>query len=581
MTLRSTPSNRNLPKKRLGKGNEVARLVEEITSDFSAGMFDSTASTRYPAASVALALNARIEPDGTIRRRSGTIKTHSAALEAATGFGAIEFTTAAGVDQLVVIFGAKAFMSTDKGATFGAAIATGLRTDYYSFATMRVGATNYLYMANGDTTVKRWDGSTWDTNPNAPSGVKYLAVFNGRLWYGGHSGVILQATQIADPSVIASPNGLTVQILTHGGDVPTGLYQVGPHLLVYDRSATSYVDGFGEQTIIVATGATGFSRSVGCVGFRTIVGVGDNAVCWLSERGVEYYSPGAGITLVSKAVRTFLQSIDWEQVYENPGRASAAYDETDQNYHLGLATKGVRNDRVLVLNLRQNVQYQRPGLRSAATVDRLLSPDGGTILFGGDSDGYLTAVAGGAEATSDGNGYMSLVSGAESGDPVDEDANGYIQVVTNDTLPASLFVSRTTDRTSTLHSLGYDGFVRKHYGVDNDDMASDETGGTAVAMTVVSRPFLFRRPRQKKRVRAIHVATLNDASATVTVLLRSGGKPGPEQTVTMPATALNQSTRKRAMTRMVGDAPQVEIRSTDDIRLSLAGVSAELMKEPV
>ena len=558
----------------------MPKLLEQLTTDFSFGMVDSAAPTAYPSGSVGLIVNGRSEPDGTVSRRSGTIKTHPDALEADTGYGAVLFTTAAGADQLVAIFGAKAYRSLDSGATW-TEIATGLREDYYSFATMRVGATNYLFCANGDTTIKRWDGTTWDTVPNAPSGVKYIAVFNSRLWGAGHSGVIAQGSKISDPTTWTTPDGVLVQAQTHSGDVPTGMYQIGTHLLVFDRSATSYIDGFGEQTIIVATGATGFSRSVGCIGHRTVVAVGDNAVCWLSRRGVEYYTIGGKIELVSKQVQRFMNRIDWDEVYNNPGRASGAYDEIRQDYHLALSINGIRNDRVLVLNLRGSIQYQRGGPRSAAAIDRLLSPDSGDVLFGGgDADGYLTDAVGGSEASADASGYMSLADAGESGDPVSEDADGYLDTVTNDTLPASLFVAPTAGRVGAVYSQGYDGYVRLHYGVASDDMDSDETGGTAVALTLRSKPFLYKRPKQRKKARRIHVASIQTSPATLTVLTVGPGKTSVEKTVSMPEGGEEQATRKRASTLLVADSPQVEIRTEDDVRLSLVGLSSELMREP-
>ena len=557
----------------------MPRLLSEVTTDFSAGQVDSAAPTAMPRTALLLALNARINPDNTAQRRSGTIRTHAAALNAATGYGAAHFVTAAGVDQIVAIFGANAYKSEDNGATWAAAIATGLRQDYYTFATMRVGASNYLFAANGDTTIKRWDGTTWDTLPNAPASVKFIAVFNGRLYAAGHNGIIVQASEIADPTTWTSPDGLTVQVSNHSGQALAGLFQIGPHLLVYDETATSYIDGYGEQSIVVATGATGFSRSVGCAAFRTIVAVGDNAVCWLSRRGVEYYSPGGGVELLSKSVQSFLGEIDWEELYANPGRASAAYDEINQDYYLALSTDGVRNNRVLVLNLRSGqVQYQRQGPRAAATVDRFLSP-AADILFGSDADGYLEAdVAGGVEVKSDPEGYFTLAALGVGGEAISEDADGYLTSSTNDTLPATLFAAPSALSASAIYSLGYDGFVRRHENVAADDMLSGGTGGTAVEMTLRSRPFLFGAPRHRKRARVIHVTSAQESAATLTVLTRGEGT-STAQSVSVPATATGEAHRARAMTKLDTDAVVVEVRTTADVKVSLIGLSAEILRE--
>jgi len=647
----------------------MPRLFEELTTDVSTGMIDSAAPTAFPRTAVAALYNARLQPDGTVQRRPGSIRLSAAALFAGTGYGGAWYTTAAGVDQFIAIFGAHAFYTADYGATWSAAnengagvntcvyasgshtittvmdtgiagthtwdltgitgtmtmtpVVTGSpiatcvstdnagtytagtikvtvngvlytqayvttkddtltalaaqlpvtwREDYYSFAIMRVGATNYLYAANGDTTVKRWNGTTWDTNPNAPSGVKFLDAFNGRLIYAGHSGVLVQGTKIGDPSVLASPDGWTVQVSA----LPTAMFQVGPHLLIWDKEATSYIDGYGEQTIIVAAGSTGFSRSVGCMGFRTVAGVGDNAVCWLSRRGVEYYSPDSGITLMSQSVQRFLLTIDWEELYANPGRMSSAYDNSEQNYHLTLSTNGARNNRTLVLNLRQNAQWQRSGPTGACTIDQSLSPVGGDVLLGSEDGVYLDNVAGGLGIDADADGYATL---SATGFNLAGDLDGYLSAVTDDSLPATLFAAPGLDRMTAIYSLGYDGYVRRHDGVTKDDEVFGGTGGTDVTMTIVSRPFLVGRARQRKRVRIIHVSAVSASAMTIDVAVRGGGVESARHTLTFAATGLEQSRRKRAMVSVVADDPQVVVFCTNDSKVSLIGISAELLRE--
>lgn len=548
------------------------RLESELTTDWSAGMLDSTAATRYPRNAAALVLNGRIEEDGTVRRRPGSRRLHDDAINADTCYGAIQFTPAGADTQLVSIFGDTAAYSTDGGINW-TEITTGLAEGYYSFAVMRVGATNWLYAANGDTTVKTWDGSSWSTLAGYPSGVKYLAEFGRRLWFTGHSGVLLQASKIADPTVIATPNGLTVQVQ----QPPTGLFQVGPHLLVFSEDQTAYVDGFGEQTLIVAAGTTGFSRSVGCIAHRSIAPIGDNGVAWLSKRGIEYYASGQGITLVSRAISKTLTEIDWSQIITNSGTPSAAYDETEQNYHLALSTTGIRNNRVVVLNIRQpGVSYQRQGPIVAPVMDRYLSPSG-DIFFVDGGDGYLTTGSSGFGLIADGNGFASL---DLAGDPVAEDGDGFLETPTDDTLPSTLFVARVSDLPTVLHSGGYDGFVRIHdRQAGNDDELADGTGGTAVTMTVLSRPFYLGQPRQRKRVRAIHVGTLQEAAATVNLRLRGVTSQTTAQALTMAATAYNQPRRDLLRVRMDEDAPQVYLETSDDVRVAILGISAALLRE--
>lgn len=544
----------------------MATFRDDFSADFSAGMNDSAATTAFPRNAVALLMNGRVEPDGTISVRPGSLRKHPTALKNDTGYGAITFQPSSGPEQIVAISGDTAKYSVNNGVTW-TTITTGLREDYYSFATMRVGADTFLFAANGDTTIKRWDGGTWDTLPGAPSGVKFIATFNGRLYATGHNGVIIQASAIADPETWTRPAGLLVQVQTHNGNTPTGMHQIGNRLLIFDRESTSYIEGYGEATIVVAAGVTGFSNSVGCIAFRSIVSVGDNAVCWLSERGIEHYAIGRSIELKSTGIREFFRQISRLEMKVSPGMASAAWDAANQNYHLALSTTGSQNDRVVVLNL----------LTGAAAIDQF-SDATGDVTFYIDDDGYLTVGSNQYEARSI-DGYLSFATGGAGGDPVAVDSEGvYLESVTIGSLPATLFMAPSDVEAMSLHSLGYDGFVREHLGGSEDDVHSDGTGGSAINFVVVSRPFTFGYP-YKKKARLIRIATINSSTATVRVRVRSGGVSGNEKILQIKPSGLDQPSRDKARVSLKGDAPQVEVRTSDPIRLALVGVSAELLRE--
>lgn len=557
----------------------MARLLTEYQEDFSRGMNDSWVANRHPPDAARLILNGRVQPDGTVSRRDGTRRKNGSVLNADIGYGAVTFQLANGDEQEVAIFGDTAYMSDDNWAT-NSQIATGLREDYYDFATMEIGATNYLYLANGDTTIKTWDGSTWSTLSGAPSGVKYVEVFNSRLWVSGHNGVLVQGSKVADPTAWTGAAGsLTVSILTHAGDPPTGLFTLGPHLLVFDRHATSYIDGFGEQTLIVAQGATGFSRSVGCVAFRTIAAVGDDGVCWLSARGVEFYSASTGIVLLTREIQDFVSTIEFSTIDNTPGVPTGVYDPGRLNYHCAVPVDSSQNSRSIVVNL----YHRGRGWVGAPAIDEQDYTAGTELLFGGDGDGYLAIDANGYALRPDVNGYTSLATAGSAGDPVVEDANGYLDVDTNDAVPATLYLAPSVSDGLVVTSAGYDGFVRRHYGsdLDLDDETATPDGGSAVELRLVPRPFVMGSARQKKRVRVVHVGAINDAQATISVAVRAAGSIGDFQDITIAATDYDQIKRGRAMVTGVGDTPQVELRTTDRTRVALVGVGAEILREPV
>ncbi len=559
----------------------MAKLVSEIQEDFSRGMDDSRVSNRYPANASRLIINGRLEADGTISRRDASRRKNAVALNAGgVGWGSHFFRTGGGDLHEVSIFGDKAYVTDDDWET-STEIATGLHEDYYDFVSMIFSGTKYLLLANGDTTIKTWDGSSWGTLGGAPSGVKHIAVHNQRLAVSGHDGILVQLSKVLTPTSWSAASGaLTVSILNHQADELTGLHGLGPHLLVFDPKATSYIDGFGEQTLIVAQGSTGLSESVGCIAFRTIEPVGDDELCWQSLRGIEYYRLGGQITLLTHSIQEFMSTIDVTAINNDRGRPTACYDPTRQYYFCAVPTSGsARNTRTVAISL-----YQRGrDWRGAPSVDQQSYTADAEILFGVDADGYMAEDAEGFSLRADLNGYASLATAGSSGDPVVVDSDGYIAQDPNDSLPATLYMAPAPDGGLVVHSAGYDGFVRRHFGADQDmdDELSDVTGGEPVTMRVVPRPFVMGSPRRRKRVRAIHVGAINDQEATVSVVLRSGGQAGTAKEITIPASDFGQLKRGRAMVHGIDDTPQIEIITTDRTRIALAGISAELLREPV
>tara|TARA_R110000765_G_scaffold356663_2_gene446772 strand:+ start:1745 stop:3415 length:1671 start_codon:yes stop_codon:yes gene_type:complete len=556
----------------------MPKLLTELTTDFRRGQVDNTAATRFPKDALALILNGRLEPDSSVAHRGGSERLHATALNSGgRGWGASSFVTAAGAVQFIVIAGDTAYKSTDYGASWSQ-IATGLREDYWDFAEMRVGASNYLYMTNGGSGyIQSWDGATWGELTNGPAGAKQIEPFNGRLYATGHSGSIVQASQVADPTVWASPKGLTLQILVASGGTPTGLLQIGAHLLVFDENQTSYIDGFGEQTIIVASGATGLSRSVGLLAFRSLIPTGDNGCCWLSKRGVEYYTPGSDILLLSRGITEYIDQIDRQELLSSPGLPSAVYDQTKEEYLLAVSTSGTRNDIVLRFSLRQRSQTHF----GAPAVDVPISVAGSGILFLGGDDDYLTTGSGGAEFRRTPSGYVELVSTGAGGDPTADGGDGYLTTVVDNTMPSTIFVAPISGHPGRIHSIGYDGFVRLHGEGTLDDVLSDGTGGATVTMKIVSKPFFFGSITHEKKVRVMHVSSINDNAVTVSAGVRAAGKSTALVSMTIAGGALNHSVRAKKMISAKGDQPQLEVQTSDAARITLLGLSAYVLKERV
>lgn len=555
----------------------MAILEAERQLSFAGGMNSLAAPAEFGPDELSYLLNGLLEQDGvTLTPRAGSKRTHATALNSgAQGWGAIEFHTAAGAQQLVVFAGDKMYYSTDEGATWtNPAGATGLATNYWSLVQMRVGSANYLCCANGASNVYYWDGSTWGTLAGAPSGVRFLAVFNGRLYVAGHDAEAVAASGVGDPTDWALPSAFEVQVHTHDGDNElTGLYTLGTALLAFKRKSVGYIEGFGYQTLQVQSDARGVSRSVGCVAHRTIQAVSDQAVCWLSERGIEWYQLGGQIVLLSSRMQPTFDALAWDEIVSGDGICHAAYLGRENEYRVAVTTDATTTNLVI------GVRPPRANTPVALWLEDHPQGDGATaqdtVYF---SSGYLSFEASPAQSlvTVDGSGYLTVPA---SGSEYVELSAGYLSLAgASGAQHAAFFVADiiNSDLTSQLWAVGYDGFVRRLKTGTADDVASDGTGGNDVTMTVRTRPFLFGDPFRPKRARILRVSTQQGAATDVLVRILADGASGSQKTLS--TVAATQPKTLRAMVSSKALAPVVEIQTSGDIELVGVELAAERLR---
>lgn len=550
------------------------KYAEEPTSSFARGMQDSAAATAYRRDEAALILNGRVSPEGTVSTRLGSKRAHSAALNSgAQGWGGTVFITTAGVVQWLAFVGDKAYLSLNEGSTWAAIVgATGLRTDYWSFAVMTVGADNTLYCANGGTNVYAWDGVTWGVATGFPAGVKVMAVANERMAIGGHDGsnVWLSEVRVAANYVTGSGGAVIVNIVTDDGDSDiTGLFQLGPHLLVFKRHSVNTIDGFGATDIEVQAGAIGVSRSVGCLAFRTIAAVGDTSVMWLSERGIERYSLENGLRLVSQSIRGFLAEVGWGNILAAPGLPCAIYLPEENEYRCAVPTYLAKNDTVIRVGL----------LTGAISLDRYAPAAGsGTVYV--DEGGYLqfepTPTRQQARVI---DGVIRPVEGGVAGAYVGLDGSGNLELLSNLADHAVLFVADRGAEVNTPIAIGYDGFVRWLDEGTVDDVASDGTGGVPIGFRLQTRPLLFGDPYRRKRPRLLWISVDAPSGATVDANLLADGVPRATHSLSIGASQNRQPRIGKARVGGRGTTLQVELRTSDQASLAGVTLAAEPLRE--
>lgn len=540
-------------------------------------MNDTAAPTEYRQDEVELLLNGRVSFVGNqIKVRGGSARTHAAALNSgAQGYGGAEFFLPNGDQVLCCFVGDQFYYSSDEGVNWNTpAGATGLPTGYWSMVQMRVGASNYLICVNGGTSAYYFDGTTWGTLSGAPANAKFAAVFNGRLYLTGHNGTDVTASKVQDPNTWGTPDGFTVRVDTHDGDSEmSGLFALGTVLMAFKRKSTNYIEGFGYQTVEVEAGARGISRSVGCIAPRSISQVGDRGVCWLSERGFEYFEIGQLIQLISRPVQSFIDSLNWVAIKNGPRIPSAMFWSRVNEYMCSVPTVSTQNDMTF--------RWRPPTISSpaATAVDRYAQADlGGTLFVNGEgnleydpSSGYQQALVVGGNLTlvTTGGFYATLVA-----------SNLEIQTVSYN--HAVLFAGDRDDQSEigAPYSVGYDGFVRKlEIGTTDDSSTPTADDGSEVLFQVISRPFVFKDPVRLKRARTVRIQTEQDTEQNVLVTVLADGAAQVQHTVTMPTSLGGKPVRRKARVGGRGASLQVVVQSASGVELGGIEMIAEYLRE--
>ena len=550
----------------------MAQMVKEQQLTFARGMNDTAAPIEYQEDECELLQNGRVSFDGqTVQRRGGSEKTPASALNSGgDGYGAIEYYTAAGAQQLVVFMGDKMYTSTDEGGTWTQR-ATGLTEAFWSLVIMREGSANVLCAANGGTNSYQWNGSAWSTIANIPNNVKYLAVHGNRLWASGHSGIDVVASKVGDIDTWATPDGLMVKAQTHDGDPTiTGLYQLGPVLMVFKSESTGYIEGYGFNTLEVEAGSRGISRSVGCMAPRSIQAVGNQGVCWLSKRGLEHYQMGGVITPVSRSIQKFIAGVNWSQIASTPASTTAIWWPQKHEYWCSLPVSSSQND--YMIGYRPGTEARPPALmlhRYAATEDDTLFVDG---------DGYLDL-----RTTSDRDqgdtlfGYLTL--SLTGGQYMTIDSDGHVKFAAAPHGDATLFVADISgaELTTTPMSCGYDGFVRQLEKGDKDNQAPGGTGGEDISFKVITRPFFFGQPMRDKRARVVRVASQQANTSNITIKVKADGVDGTSHAVRYNSSPKPMVKKVRVGTK--GNAQSVEVTSTADVKIGSVELAAGVFQE--
>ncbi len=595
----------------------MPNLLTERATSFALGVNDSAAPDEYRQEESQKLVNFRPALNGnSLERRGVAWCPNTDHIFGGINYqprGAIEWELTSGARQIVALTtqsssGDGLFYSNDQGVTWqawaGAVNQPANNNVKASFATIESGGTNYLIIALGGVLTYKWDGTTLTALANIPSGVLYVESFNNRLIAAGHSGTRVVASKVADPDTWAAPDGWDIDAATSDGDnFITGLFQLGPILMVFKRESVGYIEGFGFQTIQVQTGARGISRSVGCIASHSIAPLGDYGVMWLSERGFEAYTLNTGqVQLVSRSMQGFVNAImKFGIVAEGFGVPQGIWVPGKREYWcavpVGLYSDGKGTGEYLVNNY---VYVFRPGSATEPSAQWAFTwsdarsgfeDPGSSVAISDDSMTYPGALFSepGSRVESQviigEDGVLRVTEQEEFGLDVTlkgvgidgnfgfgPSNNGTYQYSAGsprgDMLPICLF---TADHDGQLSQPCFISFWGWLWYAD-DELTTLEEGKSFepgfgdsnirdIEAVVHARPLIFGDQFTPKQLHRARIQTTQDRNTDVLVRTRADGVAAPEQTITAAASKGGRPVKNRIRTRGKGYVLDMEVES--------------------
>ena len=549
------------------------QLISDGVTSFSGGVNDSVAPDEYLPNQSQVMINCR--PD----ERGMTAAELTLPVQIGDGAGGApstnnpfllkSFYTAAGAQITVAIFDSTAYVSTDNGETYTIISgATGLDEQYWSAVVFREGSSNILCLANGGTSCYQYDGTTWSTISNIPSGTKYLAVLGDRLIAAGGDGTTVAASAVGDidNGYGASAGGWTVKATTHDGDVDIkGLFTLGSSLLVFKRRSVGFIEGFGYQTLQVSAGARGLSRSVGCVAHRTIAPIGDDGVMWLSERGFEFFQVGGRVQLASEFQREFVNSIAWQTILDNEGLPCAIWVPGVREYWCSLPVAVGAGEDLNNTNNSYIWCYRAP---------TQVTPPAAFMLYWSLQDGYVMEIDANGELDWYASGFTSLYQSPD-GLLAGVDQYGELRAAALPTpgLGALLSNGEVDLPTEGINQLR-DGRIAPNCldVIDrpgrpaapcgacaaNDVFEYDTGQGEPAGLALYTRPLVFNNIVTRKKAKRVTLLASVDNATNVYVGSVADGSSQTAQTMAFPANVGQEASERRI--RVGGRGRQQQVR---------------------
>ena len=258
---------------------------------------------------------------------------------------------------------------------------TSTMTQFYRAGTISDNTTTSLTLEFADATITTAAPGTSE-NDRPPSGVKYLALYQGRLFAASDSALYYSA--VDEPE---SFDALAIEYVNQSdGQKITGICAVQDTLLIFKEGSVYTLNGADPTTWEIDR----LSDDYGCGSHRTIKTVGDS-VYWFGRQGIVRYTPGGNVDTIGMRL---YGSIDSTVNYDSILTASACKDEQNFRYIVALPGTGqTRATFMLPLNITLGVlESSKWDPMDAATLGEATDSDGMQRAYLGNYAGQIFRV---------------------------------------------------------------------------------------------------------------------------------------------------------------------------------------------
>lgn len=469
-----------MPRKRLQdvQPGFASGLVRDPINAIGGGsIYEQPDYLTFPPDGLTGARHARITAQGALQRMYGSRRLHPTAIDGANAIrGGFSWRKGDGnVQQLVTTDNLFTGVYTVPTTLWTSRAGALDNTKYHSFAAFRDGTGECVYIADGGL-LNKWTGAAVSVDLAGTPSVAQLVAYNQRLYGISTTDQTLywSALNNGDSLGVTASGGGSAVVRTFGGQQITALAVVGGSLLLFHANAISRFTGYSQTDINIDAGAIGHASGVGTLAPRSVVVVNID---------------GSDVALFLTKQGLFLANEGGVAPVPSPFNRDLG-DYTNNDWYEVHAVHHPLN-REVWFNIKGLIYVYQYDLKA------WMGPHGSLFAAAG-----APIVLWLAESDTG-----SVVVGDQGGGPI-------------------------------LLGGGVDGFVRHvDYLTPKQDVLSDGSGGTTVAMAVQLRPWFFGDETLTKTFRYLYLTgQALGFTATLTIdWVTSTGESG-STTATLPTT---------------------------------------------